>query len=91
MIVNRNKITPRQNQLWVDVYSYKVKEAMRKHEALIIEVGGQRMVIPPERLKSYEKLTNQKFISQFGGKDYFLYSYKWKPETEEEELKRCLI
>jgi len=91
MIVNINRPFIKSGVEYVDVRSYIVQKAVRKHESLIIEIGGQRMIIPPERLKSYQKLTNQKFISQFGGKDYKLFSYKWKPTTEEEELKSWLL
>jgi len=91
MIKRRNKLTPREGQLYADVYSYLVQKCIKKREELVIDVGDKRMVIPPERLKSYEKLTTQKFVSQFGGKDYYLYSYKWVPQTEEEELKQYLL
>ena len=91
MIKKRNKLTPREGQLYVDVYGYDVQKAIKKREELVIEVGNKRMVVPPERLKSYEKLTTQKFVSQFGGKNYYLYSYRWSPMTEEEEIKRWLI
>jgi len=91
MIKRRNKLTPREGGIFVDIYSYDVQRCIKKNEQLVIEVGEEKMIIPPERLKSYHKLTKEKFISKFGGKDYYLYSYRWKPTTPDDELKMLIL
>ena len=90
MIVNVDRPYSRGGVDYVDVRSHIVQSHIKKWKAIELECEGKRMVIPPQRLRSYVKLTNNWFPSKWEGK-FQLYSYKWKPETEEEELKRCLI
>lgn len=90
MIIQRSKLIKRDNKLYVDARSYEVQKCLKKREPLIIEIGSERMVIPPEALKSYKEFEKQRIQSQFGG-SYKLYSYEWSPESREEELKRYLL
>ena len=97
MIFHRNKLTPRNGGIYVDVYSYVVRECIRKKEPLIIKVGDKKMEVPFERLRDYEKLTTKRFKSQYGGQNYTLCSYKWRadnPKTIDQKLellsKQCL-
>ena len=92
MIINRTKLIDISGVKYIDIYDYNVKECIKKREPLIIEVGSERMYIPPEGLSSYKQITNQKFKSKFeGGKDYKLITFKWQPMNEEEEIKRWLL
>lgn len=91
MFVRANRPYNKDGKSYVDVRDYIVKKCIKKREALVIDCLGSRTIIPPERLKSYKKLTNQKFSSQYGGQSYYLYSYELNPETKEEEEKRYLL
>lgn len=89
MIIKRNRLTPRQGKIYCDVYDYIVKDALKKHKDLEIQVGQEKMTLPYKKLKDYEILTDMIFKSKWGGKDYKLFSYKWQADkklTEDEKL-----
>jgi hypothetical protein len=88
MLINRTKLIDISGVKHIDVYDYHIKECKKKKEPLIIEVGSERMYIPPEGLSSYKQITNQKFKSKFGGKNYKLLTFKWLPSSSEEDMKR---
>ena len=91
MIINRTKLIRIGDKQFIDVYDYHVKSCKKKKKPLIIDVNGERMFIPYNKLSDYKEITPQVFKSKFGGQDYRLYTYEWKPESQEDEEKRMLL
>jgi outer membrane lipoprotein-sorting protein len=65
----------------VDIKSYDRAECIDKKETLVIIHDGQRMTLGPRDIKMKIKAKSAKFTSKTGGEDYYLYSYKWNPDT----------
>ena len=89
--ITRQKLTCRQGGCYADIYSYYVDEARKKKTGLIIKVGDETMTLDYKQLKNYELLNDTIFKSKFGGQDYKLYSYRWKPTpklTEDQKLQQ---
>ena len=88
MITTRLKITARQGGIYCDVYDYTVNRAIEQKKCLTIKVGNESMVLTPTELKTKpHHLTDEVFISKFGGQNYKLISFRWvpvKPLTQEE-------
>jgi hypothetical protein len=68
----------------VDVKSYDRKECMDKKENLIIIHDDKKMTLTPVHVKVKIKAKSALFTSKIGMEDYYLYSYKWNPDINQE-------
>ena len=95
MITKRLQLTPRQGGIFVDCYDYNVRTCIKDKKPLIIQVGKETMTLLPNEIKAKQHhLTDEKFKSKFGGQDYKLISFRWKPDqplTPQEEYNKYLI
>lgn len=83
-------ITVKVNTLWqgmVGVPDKYVGEALNKGKPLCILHDEAQMVISGIDLSRQRKcISERKFRDRFGGPDYLLYYYDWKPTMVQETL-----
>lgn len=70
----------------VIIFDYKLNECYNSKCDLVLKYNGREMLVPHSQLKTRaKKITNRKFPSQFGGKEYGIYHFKWQPTDNVEE------
>lgn len=73
--------------------SYKVKQALRKHDSIHCYYGGKEMIIKELDLKLKLVKESELFDDKSGingKKQYSLYYYVWSPKTDDQRTKELL-
>lgn len=68
----------------VDVKSFDRKNAIDKKESIVILHKGQKMTLSANDVKVKIKAKSPLQTSKIGGEDYYLYSYKWNPDLNQD-------
>ena len=69
----------------VSVRDYIIDNCDKRGENLTIEYGGDEMIVPHSKLRSFQIHTRE-FISKYDGKPYKLYDFTWKPTEKQQTL-----
>jgi len=83
------EVTKLYQDKYIDLKDYYVKTAIKNKQNITVSYRGKTMVLTPQDLKEKRLILNKDpIISKvYPDQSYYLYSYLWKPQTEEEELK----
>lgn len=66
----------------IDLRDYVVKRCINDGESIDVHHAGYRMTLTPEQLKKDVVATSPLMKSKIeGGRDYYLFSYKWNPQV----------
>jgi len=68
----------------VDIRSYDRKKCIDNKEGLIIIHDNKKMTLTPVQVKTKIVEKSALFTSKIGMEDYYLYSYKWNPDLNQE-------
>lgn len=70
----------------VIIFDYRLNTCYDSGSDLVLKYKGREMLVPHNQLKAKaKKLTSKRFPSQFGGKEYGIYHFKWEPTDKLEE------
>lgn len=71
----------------VIIFDYRLNDCYNSKCDLVLKYKGREMLVPHNQLKARaKKLTTRKFPSQFGGKEYGIYHFKFEATDKLEEV-----
>jgi hypothetical protein len=74
-------ITKRENNI-VELRDYNVESCIKKKESALVIHKNETMILTPEELVSLRISTSKELPSRTGGRNFRLYGYKWKFNSE---------